>query len=95
VKIQAAALDCAASLVKPGGLLVYATCSLEPEEGEAQAAAFLSSHTNFGHLPVEPDEIAGQDQFLNKIGDLRTLPDMRIGPETGLDGFFAARFRRP
>ncbi|MGE3832763.1 MAG: MFS transporter, partial [Parvibaculaceae bacterium] len=83
-----------ALLVKPGGLLVYATCSLEPEEGEAQASAFLSRHTDFSHTPVEPGEIADQGQFLNKNGDLRTLPGMGIGPATGLDGFFAARFRR-
>jgi RimJ/RimL family protein N-acetyltransferase len=47
VELQAAMLDKAAAMVKPGGRLVYATCSLEPEEGEAQADAFLARHGNF------------------------------------------------
>ena len=93
VRIQAAALDRAARLVKPGGLLVYATCSLEPEEGEAQAAAFLAGHTDFSPSAVEPEEIGGEQEFINRNGALRTLPAMRIGPSQGLDGFFAARFR--
>ena len=93
-KIQAEALDRAALLVKPGGLLVYATCSLEPEEGEAQAAAFLKRQPGFQHDQVGPAEIAGQAHFINADGDLRTLPSMEIGSGKGLDGFFAARFRR-
>jgi 16S rRNA (cytosine967-C5)-methyltransferase len=93
-KIQSEALDRAALLVKRAGLLVYATCSLEPEEGEAQAAAFLKRQPGFRHDPVMPAEIAGQSHFINESGDLRTLPSMDIGPGKGIDGFYAARFRR-
>jgi 16S rRNA (cytosine967-C5)-methyltransferase len=93
-RIQSAALDRAAVLVKPGGLLVYATCSLEPEEGEAQTAAFLLRQPGFRRDPVGPADIAGQAHFINADGDLRTLPTMEVGPGKGLDGFFAARFRR-
>ena len=93
-KIQTAILDRAASLVKPGGLIVYTVCSLEPEEGEAQAAAFLESHTGFEHESLRPEEIGGQGKFINENGDLRTLPSMEIGSQMGLDGFFAARLRR-
>jgi 16S rRNA (cytosine967-C5)-methyltransferase len=93
-KIQSEALDRAALLVKPGGLLVYATCSLEPEEGEAQAAGFLKRQPGFRHDPVGPADIAGQAHFINVDGDLRTHPTMEVGLGKGLDGFFAARFRR-
>ena len=49
--LQARMLDRAAELVKPGGMLVYCTCSLEPEEGEAQVAPFLERHRDYraGH----------------------------------------------
>jgi 16S rRNA (cytosine967-C5)-methyltransferase len=92
-KIQAEALDRAAGHVKPGGVLVYVTCSLEPEEGEAQAAAFPRRHPAFRLDPVVPEEISGQAHFINDTGHLRTFPSMGIGAGKGLDGFFAARFR--
>jgi 16S rRNA (cytosine967-C5)-methyltransferase len=94
VLLQGRILDRAATLVKPDGLLVYATCSLEPEEGEAQIAAFLGRHTDFQRVALDPREIGGQAKFINSNKDLRTLPCMDIGPEKGLDGFFAARLRR-
>jgi 16S rRNA (cytosine967-C5)-methyltransferase len=47
---QARILDSAARLVKPGGRLIYATCSILPEENEAQADAFLAGHTDFARL---------------------------------------------
>ena len=97
VQLQARLLDQAAKTLKPGGKLVYATCSLEPEEGEHQAAGFLDRHPEFARVPVEAAEIEGLAEAVTPEGDLRTLPchirleDARI---SGLDGFFAARFER-
>ncbi|MGY3694362.1 16S rRNA (cytosine967-C5)-methyltransferase [Bradyrhizobium sp. USDA 3240] len=84
----------AANLLKPGGTLVYCTCSLEPEEGEHAIAALLESESGLRRAPVEKDEVAGLDDIITADGDLRTLPshlpnaDPRLG---GLDGFYAAR----
>ncbi len=72
------------SVVKPGGLLVYAVCSTDLVEGQDQIDMFLRSHPDFtAEPPVD------QAQFPTSQGHLRTLP----GPD-GLDGFFAARLRR-
>ncbi|MDF0517249.1 transcription antitermination factor NusB [Bradyrhizobium yuanmingense] len=82
------------SLLKPGGTLVYCTCSLEPEEGEQAVAALLATEPALRRAPIVASEVAGLDEILNRDGDLRTLPchlpnaDPRLG---GLDGFFAAR----
>jgi 16S rRNA (cytosine967-C5)-methyltransferase len=94
--LQARLLDKAAALTKPGGRLVYCTCSLEPEEGERQAAAFLARTPAFRHDPARPEELPGLAQAITSEGDVRTLPH-HGGPElgaAGLDGFFIARFRR-
>ncbi|MBK6707487.1 MAG: RsmB/NOP family class I SAM-dependent RNA methyltransferase [Sphingomonadales bacterium] len=91
VELQAAMLDRAATMVKPGGRLVYATCSLEPEEGEAQADAFLARHGNYAKADIDtallPEGIAPKD------GTIRTLPGM-LADRGGLDGFFIACFTR-
>jgi 16S rRNA (cytosine967-C5)-methyltransferase len=93
--LQARLLDKAASLLKPGGRLVYCTCSLEAEEGELQAESFLARHPEFTRKPVTPDEIGGLVEFITPQGDLRTLPSQLTLAEhdrSGLDGFFVARF---
>lgn len=91
--LQAALLDRALSLVKPGGLVVYATCSLEPEEGEAIAeGAFAGGKAE--RVALRADEIGGLETCLTANGDLRTLPSISPGAEGGMDGFFAARMRR-
>jgi 16S rRNA (cytosine967-C5)-methyltransferase len=88
--LQSAILDKATAWLKPGGIFVYATCSLEPHEGEAQAAAFLSRHKDFTVDPVRASErlngVAAHDR-----GYLRTMPPM-LADVGGLDGFFVARF---
>ncbi|WP_284179124.1 RsmB/NOP family class I SAM-dependent RNA methyltransferase [Rhabdaerophilum sp. SD176] len=83
----------AASLVRPGGLLVYATCSLEPEEGELQIARFLGSHEQFRAIPVDGQEFGLASEAINPDGFLRLLPSAMTGIG-GVDGFFAARLRR-
>jgi 16S rRNA (cytosine967-C5)-methyltransferase len=95
--LQERLLDKAAELLRPGGRLVYCTCSLEPDEGEAQARAFLARHPAFSPVPVEPGEVGGQGELVTPEGHLRTLPShLRLAGEdrSGLDGFFAARFVR-
>jgi len=92
--LQKRLLQKAAGLLKMGGTLVYCTCSLEPEEGEAAVAALLSAESGLRRAPIEPEEVSGLAEIINSQGDLRTLPshlthaDPRLG---GLDGFYAAR----
>jgi 16S rRNA (cytosine967-C5)-methyltransferase len=93
-ELQARLLDVAAQLVRPGGRLVYCTCSLQPEEGEQQARTFLDRHKDFAMTPIRPEDVAQQGQFVTAEGYLRTLPYMKIGESEGLDGFFAVRFQR-
>ncbi len=90
--LQATLIQAAAKLLRPGGRLVFATCSLQPEEGEAQARAAFAS--GLAPEPVRPDELPGLDSALTPEGWVRTRPD--LWPEQGgLDGFFVARFRKP
>ncbi|MCJ2024110.1 RsmB/NOP family class I SAM-dependent RNA methyltransferase [Methylobacterium sp. J-067] len=84
-QLQTRLLDRAATLVRPGGRLVYCTCSLERAEGEAQIAAFLARNTRFARVPLRPEEVGGRADLIDGAGDLRTLPSQ------GLDGFFAGR----
>jgi 16S rRNA (cytosine967-C5)-methyltransferase len=92
--LQAKMLDHAVTLVRPRGLLVYCTCSLEPEEGEELIEALLGRNGSLARLPAEPAEIGGAGHLITPKGDLRTLPCHALGPAVGLDGFFAARLRR-
>jgi 16S rRNA (cytosine967-C5)-methyltransferase len=82
---QAALLEAAAGTVAPGGLLVYATCSLEPEENERQTEAFLARHPEFRREPADlfPEALLSPD------GDLMALPHRHA-----TDGAYAARLRR-
>lgn len=90
--IQSAMLDRAAAWLKPGGLLVFATCSLEPHEGEAQAEAFLARHSDYSTRAATDDELP-KGIKANPQGHIRTMPPM-LADEGGLDGFFVARFVR-
>ncbi|MBI1365660.1 MAG: MFS transporter [Alphaproteobacteria bacterium] len=92
-RLQAKLIDKAVSLLAEGGLIVYATCSLLPEEGERQIEAALQRHSGLKRAPVAPEEISGLGEALTRAGEVRTLPS--FWPETGgMDGFFAARLRR-
>ena len=97
VATQKRLLQRAVAALKPGGMLVYCTCSLEPEEGELTISELLKSETAVQRLPIGAGEVAGLSEILTAEGDLRTLPchlphqDPRLG---GLDGFYAARLVR-
>ena len=91
--VQHRLLDASAARVKPGGRLVYCVCSLEREEGEGQAIAFLRRHTEFETLSVSPGEGGAPEAAVTPEGWLRILPSH--WPERGgLDGFFIGRFVR-
>ncbi len=101
--LQERFIDHAADLVRPGGELVYCTCSLQPEEGEYQAAGFLVRHANWQSVPIIPEEAGIKAGWVTQEGFLRTLPCETPSPADehckdtvagGMDGFFAARFRR-
>ncbi|MEL7491589.1 MAG: transcription antitermination factor NusB [Pseudomonadota bacterium] len=89
--LQEKMIDRAVQMLKPGGVLVYATCSLQPEEGETQSAAALARHENLARQPVEAAEIGGLAEAVTRDGDMRVLPSM-LDDKGGIDGFFAARF---
>lgn len=94
VRLQSQLLDKAITLTKPGGLIVYCTCSLEPEECEAQIAALMRRNPDVRRVPIEAAEIGGLVQCVTPAGELRTLPGHLWGDDprrSGLDGFFAAR----
>lgn len=86
VALQREMLDAAAALVPPGGVLVYATCSLEPEENAEQVRAFLERHRGFAPAPVEG---VVDPSVLADDGSLLVLPQRQ-----GVDGAFAVRLRR-
>jgi len=94
VELQARLIAQAAKFVRPGGSLIYCTCSLEPEEGEDQVERFLGVHPDYRRVKLAAEDVAGESRFLTPKGDLRTLPSMNIGPDQGLDGFYAARLSR-
>ncbi|WP_103257196.1 RsmB/NOP family class I SAM-dependent RNA methyltransferase [Tabrizicola aquatica] len=91
VALQAQLLDRALGWLKPDGRLVFATCSLLPEEGETQLAAALERHPT---LTVERTELPGiQPDWWTPAGGLRLRPDY-WAERGGMDGFFLARLRQ-
>ena len=96
-RLQADMLAKASLMVRQAGLLVYCTCSLEPDEGGDVVDAFLSSTAGFARRPIEPTEIDADADWITPNGDLRTFPfHIALEPPavSGMDGFFAARLVR-
>jgi 16S rRNA (cytosine967-C5)-methyltransferase len=85
-EMQRGLLRAAAKIVRPGGLLVYSTCSLEIEENDAQIESFLAEHPDWALEPPPEGVVAAA---VLDAGRLRTLPQRHA-----VDGAFAARLRR-
>jgi 16S rRNA (cytosine967-C5)-methyltransferase len=90
---QSRLLNAAAALVRPGGVLVYSVCSLQPEEGVERPRAFLAAHGEFSRLPIGEGELGVPGEAITVDGDVQTRPDLRA-EDGGMDGFHVARFRR-
>lgn len=91
-ELQARLIERAATFLNPGGILVYAVCSLEPQEGEGMVASFLHRRPDF---ELEAPGAGELPDFATSSpeGWVRVLPGM-LEDEGGLDGFFLARLRR-
>jgi len=88
--IQERLLRAAVDMLRPGGVLVYCTCSLEPEEGPMQIDALLRSGAPVARQPVSAEEIDIPGEWITEDGDLRTLP-FHLAEYDGIDGFYGAR----
>jgi 16S rRNA (cytosine967-C5)-methyltransferase len=88
--VQENLLRAAVEMLRPGGTLVYCTCSLEPEEGPERIASLLRSGAPVEHRPIDPSDIGAPAEWVTPEGDLRTLP-YHLAEFDGVDGFYAAR----
>lgn len=91
--LQRDLLERTAQMVKPGGLLVYSVCSLQPEEGRQQIDAFLGAHDIYERNPIEDIELPAFAGCLTEVGDVVTLPSY-LAEIGGTDGFYIARLKR-
>ena len=80
----------ALDLLKPGGTLVYAVCSLQEDEGPARIDALLARERRARLVPVDAAELPGLAEAASPAGDVRTLPSM-WAERGGIDGFYIAR----
>ncbi len=93
VELQNQLLTAAVDMLSPEGLLIYAVCSLEPEEGPDRIAALLSSGAPLVPVPVTAKELPTLGEAIRPDGFLRTTP--ALWPDRGgLDGFFVARLKK-
>jgi 16S rRNA (cytosine967-C5)-methyltransferase len=95
--LQRRLLARAIDLTRPGGTIVYCTCSLEPEEGEDIVSAVVEQDRRVRCKPITASEFGVLEEFITPRGELRTLPSHWPDPDPrmqGLDGFFAARLER-
>jgi 16S rRNA (cytosine967-C5)-methyltransferase len=88
--IQDRLLRAALEMLRPGGMLVYCTCSLEAEEGPQRIDGLLRSGAPVERRPVSAAELDAPAEWITRDGDLRTLP-FHLAEYDGIDGFYAAR----
>ncbi|GHA24204.1 MFS transporter [Devosia pacifica] len=95
VATQRAMIANAFRCLKPGGVLIYCTCSLEPEEGESQRAWMGDMFGDLEALPILVDEVPGLPEAAMQDGSIRTHAGIAAGHfDGGMDGFFVTRLRR-
>ena len=92
-RLQDRLLAAAVDMIRPGGDIVYCSCSLQPEEGPGRIAALLDGGAPVARLDVQPGDIGGLEDLISADGALRSLP-CHLEEEGGMDGFFAARLKR-
>ncbi len=90
VTLQQKLLVRAAKLLAPGGTLVYAVCSLQPEEGPQLVDSFLAERSDFARKSIQPEELPGLENLITAAGDLQSLPG-HLQELGGVDGFYACR----
>lgn len=86
-------LNAATDMLRPGGTIVYCTCSLQPEEGIDRIETLLKNNPSVTRVPVQAHEIGGLSEAITPAGDLRTLP-CHMAEQGGMDGFYACRLRK-
>lgn len=89
--LQSRLLDNALTMLTPGGILIYCTCSLQKEEGEYQIDRVVQSG-RAQRLPIQPNELGGYSDILTGQGDVRIFPS-HLPNLGGMDGFFISRLR--
>jgi 16S rRNA (cytosine967-C5)-methyltransferase len=88
--VQDNLLRAAVDMLRPGGMLVFCTCSLEPEEGVERIAALFRTGAPVARRAIDPGEIGVGRDWITDAGDLRTLP-CHFDEYDGIDGFFCTR----
>jgi len=88
--VQENLLRAAIEMLRPGGMLIYCTCSLEPEEGPERIEALLRNGAPVRRHQIDPAEIGADPDWITEEGDLRTLP-CHFAEYDGVDGFYCAR----
>lgn len=89
--LQEAILENAIAVAKPGGHIIYSTCSLQVEEGEELIRAALGRHGDIARHGLGQGDAFGHGELITADGDLRALPQHGIGQTPGMDGFYACR----
>ena len=91
--VQDRLLAVAVDMVHPGGLIVYSSCSLQPEEGPDRITVLLDTGAPVTRVDAQPDDIGGLKEVISADGDLHCLP-CHLGDLGGMDGIYAARLKR-
>lgn len=92
--LQKRLMQNALDMLKPGGVLLYCTCSIQKAESEAQTEWLLAQNPRLRLSAIRPGEIAGINSMLSLKGELRALPQ-HWAEHGGIDGFYAVRFVTP
>jgi 16S rRNA (cytosine967-C5)-methyltransferase len=93
VRLQDRLLDQAVQNLAPGGVLIFSTCSIQPQEGPERIERLLAQHPSLTRKPITAGDVFGLDEIVTPAGDLRALP-CHLARSGGLDGFFAGRLTR-